>query len=51
MERDLRVYKTMVNLKTIILTLVCSLAISAVNAQELLKTTKTWEGEIGRAHV
>ena len=44
MERDLRVYKTMVNLKTIILTLVCSLAISAVNAQELLKTTKTWEG-------
>lgn len=34
----------MVNLKTVILTLICSLAISTVNAQELLKTTKTWEG-------
>ena len=34
----------MVKLKTVIFVLVCLFAISGVNAQELLKTTKTWEG-------
>ena len=34
----------MVKLKTVILVLVCLFAINGVNAQELLKTTKTWEG-------
>ena len=36
--------KRMIKLKTLIFVLVCLFAISGVNAQELLKTTKTWEG-------